>query len=167
MEDEGSLAVSPLTWTQAERTEGWELVEGQGSENKPGGADIKAESKPEDRASPTDKPEGAQAGHLGVLRVGWKWWGLGWVIRSLRPPQPLRESFRVETRPGWDFVVVSEVHRHFPNGVRPPGFFRLRVFGGSYHVQDYTIFYFNVRENVRTRVAAFLEKRRGDAVAQE
>jgi hypothetical protein len=59
------------------------------------------------------------------------------------------------------------VHRHFPKGVRPPGFFRLRVFGGSYHVQDYTIFYFNVRENVRMRVAAFLEKRRGGAVAQE
>jgi hypothetical protein len=53
--------------------------------------------------------------------------------------------------------VVPPPERHFPPGMDPQGY-RLRMFGGTLHLQDYSIFHFDIRQNVKDRVEAFFSR---------
>lgn len=120
----------------------------------------------------TWKPAGEEEGdgggrrrrqHRGILAVQWGWWGwwsLQLRVRRLLAPLLMRESWRVETRKEWDYVVVGDVNMQFPAGAKPPPFFKIKVFGGTYHAQDFTVFYHDIRHNANERVRAFLAARR-------
>lgn len=128
--DEPCLAVSPLTWKPATQDDDQQQEGGQ------------------------DKAE-----HLGVLEVVWgfSWWGLRFLINALLPARKLDEHFKVMVE--GDYVVVGEVSRHVPKGQRMSPAYSIKMFGGTYHLQDYSLFYFNIRHNAKARIQAFLDKR--------
>lgn len=105
----------------------------------------------------TAKGEG-KGEHLGLLDMvwGWSWWRLGVVVRKL-VMRKLDSTFKVKAE--GDYVVVSEVTDHVPPGVRLSPTYSVKMFGGTYHLQDFSLFYFNIRANAKERIAAFLQTR--------
>jgi hypothetical protein len=103
--------------------------------------------------------------HLGVLDFV-----LGWSLGRMRPlvrkilRVKLDSSFKVKM--DGSYVVVSEVTKHVAKGVRLSPFYSAKMLGGTYHFQEFSMFYFNIRANVKERIAAFLQKRGRTAAVQ-
>jgi hypothetical protein len=130
-DDEDWLVTNPLTWVSTRSP----ALDGEGKE------------------------EQREAEHLGVqgfihgLSLRHKF---SYCITSLGRPRKLGPGFKLETTR--KFVVTSNVTSHAGEG-RPSVIYRIKLFSGTYHMQDLSLFYHNVRENAKDRIAAFLEKR--------
>jgi len=98
--------------------------------------------------SPTPAPRGAE--HLGILQAGFGFRKfLTFGLTSLKAPKKLpKDQFKVVVE--GDYVVVPKFDGE--------GFYDRTVFGGTYHLTDYPLFYHNIRENAIRRIKAFLKK---------
>lgn len=102
-------------------------------------------------------PGAAAHRYRGCLLPKWGW--LGQVLGLQRAAPRAGAPARVEAR--GDYVAITPAERWWP-GAFLPWMYRMRSFG-SYHAVDFALFWFDLREDVAARLAAWQRRAAGAA----